>query len=362
MSGGHIVSAGGPSDPLRSTASTVATYSGSDADWTTSGVGAYPSTGTPVPVGTALSIGTALDYANSAHVHTNQYLGTVLVTGTAVSGYAPIATGAGTATWQAVSGGGSGLIVQEADGSPAGTATTLILPNGTLAFSSGTATYTPSGGGGSVAATATFAIMPLDRTTYTGLDATYGDDLDGAALNGRWTRQTQTSGEESYQDGPRASALRIAYSTGAASRYIYQGIGSLGTSWTFEASASIRNGTSCMTGIHALDSSQNGVGCFLYYSSPAFYLGTIAAGGYSSIGASVAVDNVSAVSLGQRVWYRMRRSGSVYYASFSIDGETYSAEISCTPSAFTQSRIAFGRVYGTTSGHMADLHWFDKTA
>lgn len=58
--------------------------------------------------------------------------------------------GTGAYSTPAGGGGGSGLIIQEADGSPIGTATTLVVPNGTLSYSGGTATYTPAGGGGGV--------------------------------------------------------------------------------------------------------------------------------------------------------------------------------------------------------------------
>lgn len=57
------------------------------------------------------------------------------------SGAYSVPAGGGTAT--------AGLIVQEVDGSPSGTATVLVLPNTTLAISGGTATYTPTGGGAS---------------------------------------------------------------------------------------------------------------------------------------------------------------------------------------------------------------------
>lgn len=41
----------------------------------------------------------------------------------------------------------SGVVTQEVDGTPSGTATVIVFPNTTLTFSNGTATYTPTGGG-----------------------------------------------------------------------------------------------------------------------------------------------------------------------------------------------------------------------
>lgn len=48
-------------------------------------------------------------------------------------------------------GGGGGLTVTEVDGTPSGTVTTLVFPNGTLTIVGSIATYTPAGGGGGIA-------------------------------------------------------------------------------------------------------------------------------------------------------------------------------------------------------------------
>jgi hypothetical protein len=57
------------------------------------------------------------------------------------------ATGAG-ATKTITIAGGSGLTIEEVDGSPTVSATKLVLPNGTLGVVGTVATYTPAGGGG----------------------------------------------------------------------------------------------------------------------------------------------------------------------------------------------------------------------
>lgn len=87
----------------------------------------------------------------------------------AANGYAPLSSGVlvpvaylgsgtpdstvflrGDGTWASPPGGGSGLTVEEVDGSPTVVATKLVLPNGTLGVVGTVATYTPSGGSGSV--------------------------------------------------------------------------------------------------------------------------------------------------------------------------------------------------------------------
>jgi hypothetical protein len=259
-------------------------------------------------------------------------------------------------------GGGSALTVDD-EGTPLATAATTLDFVGAGVTASGTGatkTITIPGGGGAGADTGgTYFRYPLDRGT---LHGTYGDEFDGASLNARWTRATQTSGEETYQQGPRASSLRVAYSTGAASRYIYQTAPN-GTNETWEASLSVWQPTTTgqMFALVMLDTSGNGVGAFLYDSTAGLYLGNIAAHAYSSILASTAYG-VDEHRWGRRYWLRLRKATGLYAASYSFDGENYSPEASGTPTAFTPARVGVGRILGTTAGDTADWHWFDKTA
>jgi hypothetical protein len=202
-------------------------------------------------------------------------------------------------------------------------------------------------------------LYPLDRPSF---DGTYGDDFDEASLNARWSRHVQTSGEESYQIGGVASSLRVAYSTAAAARYIYQTAPN-GTNETWECSISQWQvtGTNQMFGLLMVDSSGNGVAALVYDNSPGIYIANVASHGYSSVGAS-AVYNPVAWQAGQRLWLRLRKATGAYSASFSLNGETYSPEVTFTPSAFTPTRVGVGRILGTTAGDTLDIHWFDKTA
>jgi hypothetical protein len=207
---------------------------------------------------------------------------------------------------------------------------------------------------------APFAIAPLDRTTVTGMHATFGDDFDGASLNARWSRVAQASGEESYQVGPRASAMRVAYSVAAASRYLYQAAPA--GDWTFECKLLNWQGsqTGQMVGLVALDASGTGVASIMYDNTQGFILASVTTGAYNTF-----LSNPSyplETRAGQPLWLRLRKASGVYYGSFSTNGETWSPEVSGTPTAFTLARIGIGRILGNNAADIVDWLWFDKTA
>lgn len=196
----------------------------------------------------------------------------------------------------------------------------------------------------------------------TALNGTYGDEFTDASLNARWTRHVQGSGEEAYQQGAGASALRVTYSTGAAARYIYQ-TAPAGTNETWECSFTIwdRTSTGQMYGIIMVDTSGNGVGAFLYPNPVGYYLFNIASHAYTSTLTSQAIAQLF-MNAGQRIWIKLRKASGVFYCSYSLNGETYAPEISGTPSAFTPARIGFGRVLGTDASDIIDIYRFNKTA
>jgi hypothetical protein len=217
-------------------------------------------------------------------------------------------------------------------------------------------------GGGGGAETGGYAIYPLDRTTDTGMDGTFGDDFTGGSLDAKWTRVGQTSGEESYAQGPRASSLRVAYSNAAAVRHIYQACAL--TSFTFEWSFSLYQATptGTMLSLMILNSSGTGGGVILYDNGLAMYVVNITAGAYASqIGAQDGYQ-VNPYRTGVRTWLRLRLAAGVIYGSFSFDGENYSPELSGTPTAFTPARIGIGRILGANLKTTVDHHWFDRTA
>jgi hypothetical protein len=91
-------------------------------------------------------------------------------------------------TWDTPA-GGSGLVIEEADGNPTGTATKLVLPNATLSYSGGTATYTPGAVpsgiivqevDGSPSGTATTLVLPNTTLSISGGTATYTPTAGGS--------------------------------------------------------------------------------------------------------------------------------------------------------------------------------------
>lgn len=202
----------------------------------------------------------------------------------------------------------------------------------------------------------------LDRAT---LHGTYGDDFEGGSLNGRWTRHVQGSGEEAYAQGGYASALQVSYSTGAAARYIYQTAPN-GTNETWETSASWYQETTTnqMFALLMVDGSGNGVAALLYDNTRGIILANVAAHSYSTVLTQNTnlFDPIGYHEHGGRVWLRLRKATGLYAASFSIDGETYSREVTGTPTAFTPTRVGIGRILGTTANDIGFWHWFDKTA
>lgn len=203
------------------------------------------------------------------------------------------------------------------------------------------------------------ALYPLDSVS---LDGTFGDDFDEASLNARWSRHNQTSGEETYQLGPRASTLRVIYSTATASRYIYQAAPN-NTNETWDCSFSIYQNTTTnqMFGLLMVDSSGNGVAACMYDNASGLFLMNIASHAFSSQLSTTAYA-LGTHRYGQRVWIRLGKASGVYTASFSVDGEAYSPTVTGTPTSFTPARVGVGRFNGTQSGDTLHIHRFNKTA
>jgi hypothetical protein len=96
------------------------------------------------------------------------------------------------------------------------------------------------------------------------LDATYGDDFNGVALDAKWTRVNITSGEETFADG----YLDIAFGTGTGARSYYQTPSSMPTNMELilgpiESQELVAN--QFMFGLYFVDNTGAGVGWSLYY-------------------------------------------------------------------------------------------------
>lgn len=206
------------------------------------------------------------------------------------------------------------------------------------------------------------SVFGLDRLAF---NATYGDDFDEASLNARWARHVQTSGEESYQQGGNASALKVDFSTGAAARYIYQTApNGTNETWEWSYSAYQETTTGQMFSLLMVDGSGNGVAAMLYDATVGLYLVNVANHIYTSVltqNGNLRVP-IGYQQAGGRIWLKLRKATGLYAASYSIDGETYAREATGTPTGFTPTRVGVGRILGTTANDIVFNHWFDKTA
>jgi hypothetical protein len=252
----------------------------------------------------------------------------------------------------------SGITVQDEGGALSTAATTINFTGAGVTASGTTATKTvniPGGGGGS-------SPYGLDSRTK---NATYGDDFTGTSLDAKWTRHNQTSGEETYQAGASGSALQVTHGTTNAAEYIYQAAPN-GTNETWEGSVSWyqENTTLQMFAVLMVDTSGNGVAALVYDSTSGLYLANVASHTYSSALASNTnlAPPTQYYQRGGRIWLKLRKATGLYGAAFSFDGETYTREVTGTPSAFTPARVGIGRILGTTANSIAYWHWFDKTA
>lgn len=261
------------------------------------------------------------------------------------------------------SGGGGGTTITTKDeGSTLSTGVTTLdfVGAGVTASGAGaTTTITIAGGSGGGHRD------PLDQYT---LDGTYGDDFTGAALSGIWTRRNFTSGAETYQLEPTNSFMRIAM-TGRAVGDGYFQTAPAGD-WTFMMSYVQRRwGNGGDWGIACVNSSGTGLGTtFGNVGSQAFLIASITT--YSTYGGAFVQsqqDSVwqSGVGMDQRkVWQYLRKSGTSYFGSVSLNGETWEPETAAFVSAFTVDRIGMlaHPVQAIVTTALIDIDVFNKIA
>lgn len=266
-------------------------------------------------------------------------------------------------------GGGSGTLTTVKDeGSTLSTAVVSIDFQGAGVTATGTTAVvvTIPGGGGS-------AYPPLDQYS---IDGTYGDHFTAASLSGSWTRRNFTSGAESYQQGPNSTYMRIAF-TGRAVGDGYFRTAPAGD-WTFAMAFVPRFYDAIaakLFGIAVVDTAGTGVWLAYGNGSPAAFdllqltTYTTYGGNYVEAGYNGANPNVSYVSppdvpsMHRKMWLRLRKSGTNYYGSFSLDGELWGVESSALAWAGTVDRVGF--IYGplstgTLTNGYVDMDWFNK--
>lgn len=215
---------------------------------------------------------------------------------------------------------------------------------------------------------------PLDRYA---IDTTYGTHFDTGALPGIFTRRNFTSGAESYQQGPDATYMRIAFNGRAVGDGYFESAPA--GDWTF-ATAFIPRFYDAVAarlfGIAVVDTAGTGVWLSYGNGSPqAFdllqlttyttYGGSYVEAGYNGASPNISYMSNDVPSMHRKMWLSLRKSGTNYYASFSLDGELWGVESSALSWAGTVDRI--GLLYGPLSGSTltngyVDMDWFNKIA
>jgi len=218
--------------------------------------------------------------------------------------------------------------------------------NATARLAVGASTYVLTSDGTDVAWAAASGVAPthLYPLDQYALNGTYGDDFTGAALSGIWTRRNFTSGAETYQLGPTGSFMRIAF-TGRAVGDGYFQTAPAGD-WTFMMSWVSRyfGATLPTWGIACINSVGTGIATKIaVVTGNAFILGGVTTyTTYSGAFQQNPAENILGGSYGwdqRKTWVYLRKSGTNYYAAYSLNGETWGQETPAFSSAITVDRI-----------------------
>lgn len=208
----------------------------------------------------------------------------------------------------------------------------------------------PTGGGGGGSSS---AYRPLLGT----LHATYGDDFTAATLDAKWSRGGNAlSSQESFQVDPAPTWMRWTR-TSTAGGYLYQ------TAPAGDFAVVIRctqlSPTASMMGPLIADSSGNGVACIAYTTPTGYYAAGITAAAYNSTSTTKKTDG-NVWTDGLSMWMRLRKSGTDYFATISLDGEKWHPETTAKSFATTPTRIGFGHIFnGTPDGPIYDIDVFN---
>lgn len=219
------------------------------------------------------------------------------------------------------------------------------LSNVASQYLDGTGAWSVPAGGGSS--------RPWLDTASNPLDGTYGDDFDGASLNGRWTRRNLTSGMETYQSAD-GSHMRVAPGSGSIDMQYTQGISA--GDFEFVCSMTVYPaGIGAMYGLFVITSAGAGRGILFYSSDNAPYHASLSGYTYSGFNFS----DLAVSWVGRKLWYRLRRVGNDVTTNYSMDGINWSLDRTVTDAA-SFDRVMIGRVLGTSANDIWSIDRFDR--
>lgn len=204
---------------------------------------------------------------------------------------------------------------------------------------------------------------PLPLDSYL-IDTTYGDDFTSGSLSGIWTRRNVPSSEV-FQLGPTKTWIRSDFSSLAKGDGYYQTAPA--GDWTFAMSFLVRP-SSLGFGISVVDTNGTGVNAS-FYNSPAACLVsevttyTTYGGSFQAAGPTdfLGTDYYQST---KKTWVALRKSGTSYFASYSLDGELWSPESAGLTWAGTVNRVGAAMSALVTPGaaQFNEIDWFNKIA
>jgi hypothetical protein len=221
-----------------------------------------------------------------------------------------------------------------------------------------------------------FTLHQLDKILFPlipdDLHATYGDHFTGGSLDAKWTSVNLSGGD--FVHGERGGSwLKMAIGTASTGtpKIIHQ-------PWTSATNAEITvrgsfasiGYSNVMWGPMFTDSSGNGVAAILYNtgSADSLLVASISAWGYATATQNVAVPQYSGYNFltpGPGLWMRLRKAGTSYFMSISIDGLSWLPECPAGTYATAITRVGVGLVarFNNSAGNPAFLNvdYFNMT-
>lgn len=208
-----------------------------------------------------------------------------------------------------------------------------------------------AGGGGSGS-----SVPYLDQAT---LDGTYGDDFVDNALDAKWTLlNLTTGGVMGGQDDGSHAIMGIGTDNTLHAQSIYQ-TGPNDDEFTVVASGHIYSfAANHIIGPYIVSSTGTGVGGAFRSNTNNYELVNLTSYAYASQLAtrgSMSTNAAALGSLGQRMWWRLRKSLGVYLFDWSLNGISWAPAVTAVPTSFTPAKIGFGRMFQGTEAVM-EIH------
>lgn len=188
-------------------------------------------------------------------------------------------------------------------------------------------------------------LYPLRPSSFAG---TYDDDFTGSSLDAKWSRQGLVSGDHTYQtaNGSWMSMSIAAGATGVIARSIHQTWTPADATILCRLSYSQIGSAYPMMGPFITDASGNGVGVTIYNNGSSFAICVLSGWVFASFALYIAMGlpshNIATAAGG--IWFKLRKSGTTYYAAYSPDGHFWSPEVSAV-NATTMTKVGMGTFY-----------------